>query len=78
MNLGTGTPEVDGLYVAEVYWGWRTLAWFSGVWNYHYDMTSPWAAGDPVQWIGPLPERLGGTTPPPLIISPPPALEFDL
>lgn len=77
MKHGTGTPTEEGLYVAEVYWGWRTLSWRKGVWNYHHDQDSPWMAGDPVQWVGPLPERLGGAAPPP-ILGQAPKMEYDL
>jgi len=74
---GTGTPTEEGLYVAEVYWGWRTLAWNKGEWNYHHDQHSPWIAGAPVQWFGPLPEPIGGATPPP-IVGQDPKMEYDL
>ncbi len=66
MKLGTGKPEIDGKYVAEVYYGWRILDWKDDAW--HFDGAwSLWMAGDPVQWVGPLPERLGGAAPPPIL-----------
>lgn len=75
MKHGTGTPPVDGEYCAEIYWGWRVLSWREGVWHYHHDQNLPWKAGDPAQWVGPLPARIGAQPPK---INQAPAMEYDL
>lgn len=62
----TGKPTIEGTYVAEVYYGWRILEWKDARW--HFDGGwSLWQAGDPVQWVGPLPEKVGGTSAPPIL-----------
>lgn len=61
------TPTVNGLYAAEIYFGWKLLEWKDGSW-WHTELAGCWSAGDPVQWVGPLPERIGGK----------PKQEFDL
>lgn len=72
----TGKPAIEGTYVAEVYHGWRVLEWCAGRWCYDGGWAH-WQAGEPVQWIGPLPERIGGATPPP-ILGQDPKMEYDL
>jgi hypothetical protein len=58
----TGNPEIEGAYCVEVYHGWRVLIWENGAW--HYEGAYPeWKAPAPVQWIGPLPERVGAPAP---------------
>lgn len=76
MKAGTGHPVCDGTYCAEVYHGWRVLEWREGRWCYDGGWAH-WQAGEPVQWIGPMPDRLG-TSEPPKIIGQMPAMEFDL
>lgn len=72
----TGVPVFEGSYVAEVYYGWRILEWKDGKW--HFDIVGAlWKAGDPVQWVGPLPDRTGGSLPPPILGQNSP-MEFDL
>jgi len=73
---GTGTPTETGVYCAQVYYGWRVLEWCAGRWCYDGGWAH-WQAGEPVQWIGPLPERIGGATPPP-ILGQDPKMEYDL
>lgn len=73
---GTGRPNQDGRYVAEVYFGWRILELKDGRWCFD-GAWALWQAGEPVQWVGPLPERIGGATPPP-IIGQDPKMEYDL
>jgi hypothetical protein len=51
-------PTVDGVYVVEVYFGWKILQWHKGEW-WHTDLVGRWTASTPVQWVGPLPERQG-------------------
>lgn len=58
---------IDGLYAAEIYWGWKLLEWKDGAW-WHPDCGAHWTAGEPLQWVGPLPERKGGK----------PKVEYDL
>lgn len=53
-----GTPLLDGLYAVEVYHGWKLLEWFEGEW-WHTDLIGRWTACEPVQWVGPLPGRIG-------------------
>lgn len=53
-----GTPVDDGLYVAEVYFGWKILAWCDGEW-WHAAHVGRWTASEPIQWVGPLPEHAG-------------------
>lgn len=54
MKIGTENPTEDGTYVAEVYFGWKILAWRSGEW-WHEAHVGRWTASVPVQWLGPLP-----------------------
>lgn len=53
---GDGGPLENGIYVAEVYFGWKILEWKDGSW-WHTQGTGRWTACSPVQWVGPLPER---------------------
>ena len=53
-------PDKDGLYVAEVYFGWKILQWHKGEW-WHTDLVGKWTASDPVQFVGPLPALIGGS-----------------
>jgi hypothetical protein len=62
-----GPPTVNGLYVVEIHFGWKLLEWYAGAW-WHMAKVGRWMADDPVQWVGPLPERIGGK----------PKLDFDL
>lgn len=66
-TVTSNTPTVNGLYAAEIYFGWKLLEWKDGSW-WHMELAGCWSAGDPVQWVGPLPERIGGK----------PKQEFDL
>lgn len=50
-------PLDEGLYAAEVYFGWKLLEWHDGAW-WHEAKVGRWMACDPVQWVGPLPDRL--------------------
>lgn len=54
---GAAPPEWPGLYAAEIYFGWKLLEWHDGAW-WHPAKVGRWMAGDPVQWVGPLPERI--------------------
>jgi hypothetical protein len=54
---GTGRPTREGTYAAEVYFGWKILDWKDGAW-WHSSLTGRWMANDPVQWVGPFPDRL--------------------
>lgn len=49
---------VNGLYAAEVYFGWKLLEFHDGEW-WHQSAVGRWTACEPVQWVGPLPERKG-------------------
>jgi hypothetical protein len=51
-------PTMEGIYAAEVYFGWKLLEWKDGAW-WHLALVGRWMAKDPVQWVGPLPERIG-------------------
>lgn len=74
MKHGTGQPTENGEYCVEIYHGWRVLTFKDGAW--YYQSTYPvWAGGEPVQWFGPLPERIGATPPP---INQAPPMEYDL
>lgn len=53
-----GGPTKAGLYAAEIYFGWKLLEWHDGAW-WHEAKVGRWMAADPVQWVGPLPERIG-------------------
>lgn len=55
-SLETGQPIEDGVYVAEVYFGWKILSWRAGEW-WHEDFVGRWASDVPLQWVGPLPPR---------------------
>lgn len=68
---GTETPTTNGLYCAEIYFGWKLLEWKDGAW-FHMGGIGRWTAGIPKQWVGPMPEVIGGN---PL---PKATLEFDL
>lgn len=50
---GTGTPNADGIYCAEVYFGWKILEFRDGAWE-HIGIQAKWTATPPVQWVGPL------------------------
>lgn len=52
-----GTPDVEGLYAAEIHFGWKLLEFHDGAW-WHMAKVGRWMADDPVQWVGPLPERM--------------------
>lgn len=60
-------PTVAGLYAVEVFCGWKLLDW-SETRGWHMAGVCGWNAGDPVQWVGPLPPKMGGK----------PKVEFDL
>jgi hypothetical protein len=47
-------PEIEGLYVVEIHFGWKLLEWHAGAW-WHIARVGRWMADDPVQWVGPLP-----------------------
>jgi len=49
-------PTEEGLYAVEIYFGWKLLEWKDGGW-WHPALVGRWLAGDPIQWVGPLPER---------------------
>lgn len=68
---GRGKPTENGLYVAEIYWGWKLLEFKDGEW-WHTQCVGRWVSGDPVQWVGPLPEFR------PLPEHDKPAAEYDL
>lgn len=70
MKIGTGTPTETGVYCAQVYYGWKLLEWKHDAWYLESGFVT-WAAGDPVQWIGPMPALLPRELPKP-------KLEFDL
>jgi hypothetical protein len=48
-------PTISGLYCAEVYFGWKLLEWHEGAW-WHQGLRSRWTAGEPIQFIGPMPK----------------------
>lgn len=58
MPAQEGFPVTEGLYAVEVYFGWKLLHWRDGQW-WHPEHTGRWTAGEPHQWVGPLPERIG-------------------
>lgn len=62
MKHGTGTPPENGSYCVEIYHGWRVLDFKDGCWYYASNFPL-WKAGDPVQWVGPLPARIGMLAP---------------
>lgn len=64
-------PTQPGIYVAEVYFGWKILEWKDGCWQHPGGGIGKWTACEPVQWVGPLPERLG-------VDKPKPVQEYDL
>ncbi len=45
-------PTQDGIYAAEVYFGWKLLEWKDARWN-HVD-SGRWPL-EVAQWVGPLP-----------------------
>jgi hypothetical protein len=49
-----GAPLLDGLYAAEICFGWKLLEFHDGQW-WHMQKVGRWMADDPVQWVGPLP-----------------------
>ncbi len=57
-DIGIGSPIHEGLYIAEVYFGWKLLEWKKGEW-WHQSQVGRWTANVPVQWVGPLPGRKG-------------------
>lgn len=61
MIVGTGRPTAPGLYAAEVFCGWKLLDW-SADRGWHLAGVCGWNAGDPVQWVGPLPPRMKDQT----------------
>lgn len=56
LENGTGRPDREGLYAVEIHFGWKLLEWVDGAW-WHITKVGRWMADDPVQWVGPLPER---------------------
>lgn len=70
VDIGIGSPKYDGLYVAEVFHGWKLLEWHKGEW-WHPERVSRWTADVPPQWVGPLPVRKYPQAPGPV-------QEFDL
>lgn len=64
-----GKPWKPGVYVCEIYFGWKLLEWDGAHWHFG-GRTALWQAGDPFQWVGPLPERLHSDAKP--------KLDFDL
>lgn len=56
MNIGTAMPSRNGLYAVEIYHGWKLLEFKDGEW-WHMDFIGRWSAGEPLQWLGPLPAR---------------------
>lgn len=61
--LGT-VPTENGLYLTEVFYGWKVLQWHDGGW-WHSELVGRWTATPPVQWIGPLPPLLKKEQPAP-------------
>jgi hypothetical protein len=57
---GFDTPALEGVYAAEVYFGWKLLEFRDGSW-WHMGKVGRWTASDPVQWVGPLPELMRAT-----------------
>lgn len=55
-----GGPPENGIYAAEVYWGWKLLEFHNGDW-WHLDRVARWMGGPIEQWVGPLPARIGNT-----------------
>lgn len=73
MSVGAGKaekPQHEGVYAVEVYFGWKLMEWHAGDW-WHTGRSGRWTACQPVQWVGPLPDRIGGE-------GAPPKREFDL
>ena len=62
-------PTENGLYCAEVYFGWKLLEWRDGQW-WHPDVAGLWPL-DVDQWVGPLPKLIAK-------YSPKKKMEFDL
>lgn len=50
------TPPYEGLYVIEVYFGWKLMEYRKGEW-WHPGGVGRWTSCVPVQWVGPLPAR---------------------
>lgn len=72
MKIGNETPTEPGTYAAQVYYGWKLLEWKHDCWMLEGG-TATWAAGDPIQWVGPLPVLIRKDTKPAA-----PSMEFDL
>lgn len=62
MMHGKGKPEDPGLYACEIHFGWKLLEWDGECWHFP-ERTARWEAGDPVQWVGPLPDRREAASP---------------
>jgi hypothetical protein len=73
-NTGIDKPAHNGVYAAEVYFGWKLLQFKDGEW-WHMDCVGRWTASLPLQWVGPLPARRGEERPQ---TKPTPKMEFDL
>jgi len=71
---GTGEPVEDGLYVCNIYYGWKILEWRDGRWR--FEVHGLWAGGEPYSWIGPLPEAEKPGSPKPVENSE--GMEWDL
>jgi hypothetical protein len=56
-DVSPNEPLANGIYAAEVYFGWKLLQWKDGEW-WHTELVSRWTASKPVQWIGPFPPLL--------------------
>lgn len=72
VSVATGEPLTNGVYAAEVYFGWKLLEWKDGEW-WHVGCPGRWTATAPVQFVGPLPARVCPEKP-----KAPAAQEFDL
>ena len=59
IETGTGAPPTNGIYSAEIYFGWKLLEWRDGEWWFDNGFAQ-WGGSTPLQWIGPMPERIGG------------------
>lgn len=69
VDISVGAPTHEGIYAAEVYYGWKILEWYRGEW-WFTDRGSKWGAGIPSKWVGPLPAARPANKPAPQ--------EFDL
>lgn len=52
-------PPADGIYSVEIFSGWKLLEYFHGEW-WHLGHYARWCAGAPKQWVGPMPDLMGG------------------